>query len=491
MNILLVSLLLFVFLLSVVFYFKLKRINELKDKTDFAVESEELIKVEFTGDDAAAHIAKNFNILADKLVNYKLQSSNLKGIESKKILQDEKLKNFEESLSQLNVLTEIGRQITASLNISEIALKLFKFINSTMMADEVSLLISKDTNKYYYNVFNGSLALVSDTEWCQDKDNILNWSYDNNKEVYLNDAALDFAQYVFKQVKMQNGELVGAAIAIPLSISNLMIGSVAIVCKRKHIFNDYHLDFSRSLASYVSVAIYNANLYGELAEEKHKSEELLLNILPEEVADELKLNGKSEAKLYKNVTVLFTDFVNFTGISSTLSPTALVAEIDYCFRVFDEIIGRHGLEKIKTIGDAYLAVCGLPNENPEHALNAVKAAIEIRDFIQTPDTYFTKYPLSKDSQSEMKSPFKSRFTSIRLGINSGPVVAGIVGSKKFAYDIWGDTVNVASRMESNSDYDKINISGSTYDLVKDIYPCIYRGKINAKNKGEIDMYFIE
>ncbi len=216
-----------------------------------------------------------------------------------------------------------------------------------------------------------------------------------------------------------------------------------------------------------------------------------MNILPEEVADELKLNGKSEAKLYKNVTVLFTDFVNFTGISSTLSPTALVAEIDYCFRVFDEIIGRHGLEKIKTIGDAYLAVCGLPNENPDHALNAVKAAIEIRDFIQTPDTYFTKYPLSKDSQSEMKSPFKSRFTSIRLGINSGPVVAGIVGSKKFAYDIWGDTVNVASRMESNSDYDKINISGSTYDLVKDIYTCIYRGKINAKNKGEIDMYFIE
>ena len=477
--------------LMLFFYNKTRRLNELKDKTDFAVEAEELVKVEMSGEDTVALIAKNFNILGEKLVGYKKQSTNLKGIESEKIQLDSKLKNFEDSLSQLNLLTDIGRQITSSLNVSEIALKLYKYINSTMMADEVSLLILKEGVKYYYNVFNGALNQVKDTVWCDDMDNILNWTFNNNKEVYLNNAVSDYGQYVFKPLKMQNAEDAGAVIAMPLSISKHMIGSVSIVCKSKDVFNNYHLDFSRSLSSYVSVAIYNANLYGELGEEKQKSEDLLLNILPSEVANELKSKGKSEARLYKNVTVLFTDFVNFTGISSKLSPTELVSEIDYCFKVFDEIIGRYGLEKIKTIGDAYLAVCGLPNENPNHAFNAVNAAIDIRDFIHTPDKYFSKYPITENSATSKRPEKPSSFTSIRLGINTGPVVAGIVGSKKFAYDIWGDTVNVASRMESNSEYDKINISGSTYELVKDVYSCVYRGKINAKNRGEIDMYFIE
>jgi len=491
MNIILIIVAVLSVILMLFFYSKNRRINELKDKTDFAVQSEELVKVEMSGEDIAAQIAKNFNFLGEKLVGYKKQSTSLKGIETEKVQLDSKLKNFEDSLSQLSLLTDIGRQITSSLNVGEIALKLYKFINSTMMADEVSLLILKDGNRNYYNVFNGTLVQIKDKEWCDDKDNILNWSFDNDKEVYVNDAPSDYGQYVFKPLRMQNGENAGAVIAMPLSLSKNMIGSVSIVCKSKDVFNDFHLDFSRSIASYVSVAIYNANLYSELGEEKQKSEDLLLNILPEEVAGELKSKGKSEAKLYKNVSVLFTDFVNFTGISSKLSPTELVNEIDYCFRVFDEIIGRYGLEKIKTIGDAYLAVCGLPNENADHASNAVKAAIDIRDFIHTPDKYFSKYPITEGSATSKRPEKPSSFTSIRLGINTGPVVAGIVGSKKFAYDIWGDTVNVASRMESNSEYDKINISGSTYELVKDKYSCVYRGKINAKNRGEIDMYFIE
>lgn len=203
-------------------------------------------------------------------------------------------------------------------------------------------------------------------------------------------------------------------------------------------------------------------------QEKKKSEALLLNILPSEVAKELKQTGGAAAKQYNHVTVLFTDFVNFTGISEQLTPTELVAVIHANFTAFDSIIEKHGLEKIKTIGDAYLAVCGLPHESPDHAQRVVKAAFDIQQHMNQSGGAF----------------------QIRIGINSGPVVAGIVGVKKYAYDIWGDTVNTAARMEQHSEAGKINISGTTYELVNHQFDCTYRGKIQAKNKGEVDMYFV-
>lgn len=207
--------------------------------------------------------------------------------------------------------------------------------------------------------------------------------------------------------------------------------------------------------------------------EKQKSDDLLLNILPAEIAEELKEKGRSEARLYNDVTVLFTDFVDFTQKAEALSPAALVAEIDSCFKAFDDIIERHGLEKIKTVGDAYIAASGLPVENPSHAQAVVAAALEIRSFI-----------------ADRKESHPQSF-SIRLGIHSGPVVAGIVGVKKFAYDIWGDTVNTAARMEQHSEAGKINISNATYELVKDIFRCSYRGELEAKHKGHMSMYFVE
>ncbi len=211
----------------------------------------------------------------------------------------------------------------------------------------------------------------------------------------------------------------------------------------------------------------------ELKQEKEKSENILLNILPAEVADEIKQKGSADAKQYDNVTVLFTDFVNFTKAAEALSPKELVNELHTCFKAFDEIIDKYGIEKIKTIGDAYLAVCGLPLAKGEHAVATVKAAIEIRDFMKT------------HVQEAMGKSF-----SIRIGIHSGSVVAGIVGVKKYAYDIWGDTVNTAARMEQSGESGKINISGATYELVKNTFECEYRGKVKAKNKGEIDMYFV-
>jgi len=210
-----------------------------------------------------------------------------------------------------------------------------------------------------------------------------------------------------------------------------------------------------------------------LLKEKKRSEELLLNILPQEVASELMEKGFADAKHFHNVTVLFTDFVSFTSIAEKMSPQELVGELHVCFKAFDGILGKYHIEKIKTVGDAYMAVSGLPISNPNHAADVVAAAIEIRDFMV----------------QRKKEMGKATF-SIRIGINSGEVVAGIVGVRKFSYDIWGDTVNIAARMEQNSEEGKINISESTYQLVKGTYPCIHRGKVEAKNKGGIDMYYV-
>ena len=208
-----------------------------------------------------------------------------------------------------------------------------------------------------------------------------------------------------------------------------------------------------------------------------RSESLLLNILPKQTAEELKANGKTEAKHFESVTVMFTDFKNFTKISEELSPAELVSEIDECFKTFDNIIGRHNIEKIKTIGDAYMCAGGLPVINTTHAFDVVSAALEIQQFI-------SNRVVQKKAQG--KQPFE-----IRIGIHTGPVVAGVVGIKKFAYDIWGDTVNIASRMESSGEAGKINISGATYELVKQKFHFLCRGKIEAKNKGMIEMYFVE
>jgi len=215
----------------------------------------------------------------------------------------------------------------------------------------------------------------------------------------------------------------------------------------------------------------------KISKEKKKSDQLLLNILPTEVADELKINGHSKAKTFNSVTVMFTDFKDFTKVSEKVSPEALVLELHTCFSAFDAILQKYKIEKIKTIGDAYMCVGGMPVPNSNHAIDVANAAIEILE-------YMTQRKAEKDKLGEM-------CFEIRIGLNTGNVVAGIVGIKKFSYDIWGDTVNVAARMENSSQSGKINISGSTFLHVKDNFKCEYRGKIQAKNKGEIDMYFLE
>jgi class 3 adenylate cyclase len=214
-----------------------------------------------------------------------------------------------------------------------------------------------------------------------------------------------------------------------------------------------------------------------LSEEKQKSDHLLLNILPYETAEELKETGTARSKSFGSVTVMFSDFRNFTYVAEKLPPEKLVSEIHYYFSMFDEIINKYNIEKIKTIGDAYMCAGGIPIENRTNAADVISAAFEIQRFM-----------LAKKKEKEMDGEL---FFETRIGIHTGPVIAGIVGTKKFAYDIWGDTVNVARRMESCGEIGKVNISGSTFQLIEQQFNCIYRGKVAAKNKGEIDMYFVE
>ena len=211
--------------------------------------------------------------------------------------------------------------------------------------------------------------------------------------------------------------------------------------------------------------------------QKNEIEGLLLNILPKEVAKELQVTGKATPRYYDSVSVMFTDFRAFTILTGHMTPDELVAELDACFIAFDAIIEKYQLEKIKTIGDSYMCAGGIPTPDENHLLKIVKAGLEILDYVSTYNDH---------RQEKGLEPWK-----IRIGIHVGPVVAGVVGKKKYAYDIWGSTVNIASRMESNGEPGKVNISAATYELIKDFYECTYRGKISAKNIGEIDMYFIE
>lgn len=215
----------------------------------------------------------------------------------------------------------------------------------------------------------------------------------------------------------------------------------------------------------------------ELAKEKEKSENLLLNILPAEIAEELKANGVAKAKRHELVTVMFSDFKGFTRISEQMEPEALVAEIDLCFRAFDRIIDKHNLEKIKTVGDAYLCVSSIADCQEDDAVRVIRAALEIQTFMQK---------TAAEKQAANLPHFEAR-----IGVHTGPLVAGIVGIKKFAYDIWGDTVNIASRMETNSEVGEVNVSEMTYQLIKESYDCRFHGIYSEIERRPINMYFVE
>lgn len=306
------------------------------------------------------------------------------------------------------------------------------------------------------------------------------------KEPLILDSAMDAAPYNNDPNIIAIKEK--SVMCVPIINQNTCIALLYLANElSKSIFTEERIGLLKMLAGQMGVSLQNAILFDnmeklverrteQLAQEMEKTDNLLLNILPREVAAELKTHGKATPKYYQNATVMFCDIIDFTKRAEKLSAVEIIDELHLCFKSFDEIIARHNIEKIKTIGDAYLCVGGIPTENPDHAVNTVSAAIEIQKWMKA--TFEERARLGKD------------YFRLRVGIHSGPVVAGVVGSLKFAYDIWGDTVNTASRMEQNSEGGKINISDTVFEIIKNKIPCIYRGEIEAKNKGMLKMYFV-
>ncbi|MEP7108552.1 MAG: adenylate/guanylate cyclase domain-containing protein [Ferruginibacter sp.] len=315
---------------------------------------------------------------------------------------------------------------------------------------------------------------------------ILNYVNHTGESLIL-DAASEISPYNNDPDVIEAAEK--SVMCVPIFHQNASIGILYLANQlSKSVFTEERIGLLKMLAGQMGVSLQNAILYEnmeklvekrteQLAREMAKTDTLLLNILPQEVAAELKALGKATPRYYQNVTVMFCDIVGFTIRAEKLTAAELIEELDLCFKAFDEIIARHNIEKIKTIGDAYLCVGGVPTENSDHAINSVRASIEIQQWMN--HTLQERIKANKD------------FFKLRIGIHSGPVVAGVVGSSKFAYDIWGDTVNTASRMEQNSEGGKINISHSVYTAIKAEIPCNYRGEIEAKNKGMLKMYFVD
>jgi class 3 adenylate cyclase len=460
-----------------------KKAAELADKTNFAVENEDLMKISFEGNSTLKEISANFNHLVEKYLNVRGQGSQLETQRAEKDKITEKLSEFEHHLSQSNLLIDIGRKITSSLNVNEILIVVQEFVQSSMDIEEIELLFIRNEKTIALGIDKkGKIVTYTIDEMAVIGD-AMQWVLDNNKVVHLNDAVQDYAQYFFKPLQTLSGKDPAALIVLPLFLNDKPIGVFGTYSLHKNVYTSYHIDFLNSIASYLAVALDNANVYqllekskSEIENEKAKSDNLLLNILPAEIAEELKEKGEAPARHYDSVSILFTDFKEFTQAAEQLSATELVNEINTCFKTFESICEKYRVEKIKTIGDSYMAVGGLPLPYEGHIANTVKAGIEMAEFI-----------IDRKKLNKNKVAF-----DMRLGIHCGPAVAGIVGAKKFQYDLWGDSVNTASRMESHGEIKRVNISEAIYQNIKNdpYFEFEKRGEIQVKGKGDIEMYFV-
>jgi predicted ATPase/class 3 adenylate cyclase/predicted Ser/Thr protein kinase len=375
--------------------------------------------------------------------------------------------------------------LTAEIELDKLVNRLLFFAMENAGATEGVFLLPNETNGFEAILRMTAAGDVSkpDNNNIAIPSSILNYAIQTRDTLILEDA---ISNHPFSDDLFIIANHLRSILCIPFVHQNKIAG---IIYMSHHslanVFTAERVALLRMLAGQVAVSIENARMYAtleklvekrteQLAYEKKKSDELLLNILPEEIADELKIFGKAKPRLYTSASVMFCDIINFTEQAAGMTPENLVAELDNYFQAFDKIVEKHGVEKIKTIGDSYMAAAGIPTEQKDHAKRLSLAAIEIRNFL-----------LTKKQENGLGVNFE-----MRIGIHSGPLVAGIVGHKKFQYDIWGDTVNTASRMESNGETGKINVSATTYDLLKTEFNFEPRGMISMKGKGEIESWFL-
>jgi class 3 adenylate cyclase len=400
-----------------------------------------------------------------------------KDIANKSKLESEKQKKFTENLNQLI------KNLNEDLNLEMIMDKVFHYVKTNYNIDYYGLGVLDKTGNNLVPIISKVPDFVSAKEKVQ-LGNILipvqqevgthSLAFSHKRPIYaqrIRKSALSPEEdYLHKLLKFES------LIVIPLILHNKPIGFLDLYNLGKLKISKEEITYLSILGEQLAGIIYSSNLYNEVQQERQKSDKLLENILPKKIAEELKKTDSVKPQLIESATVLFTDFVGFTQISERLTPEELISELDGCFSQFDEVVAHNNLEKLKTIGDAYMCAGGLPVPNNTHVIDVCLAAMEFRSFML--------------QMGEIKKALSLPFWELRIGIHTGPVTAGVIGNNKFTYDIWGDTVNTASRMESSGEKGKINISNETYEYIKDFFVCEFRGKINAKGKGNVDMYFL-
>jgi adenylate cyclase len=384
--------------------------------------------------------------------------------------------NYKEAAFYLNsalaIYNQIGKEgekatvlanlsaVSKAMGLYEIALQ--QLDSSTQIAEKLGLRNQLQQNYLYYSEIYSALENYKKSLEYYKK-------YSEVKDSVFSDEILsklsDF-QAKYETEKKEN--------EIQLLKKNELIQGLAL--KKQTIFRNFMLASSCLLLALAGMIFFSLQLKKKdnriIAAAREKSDQLLLNILPAEIASDLKEKGKTEPQLFDNITTCFIDIVNFTQKSAALDPKILIEELNQIFTAFDNIVEKNSCERIKTIGDSYLAVSGLPVPDPNHAIRIVSCCIEMVSYIR-----------KRNEESLYK-------WEVRAGVHSGEAVAGVVGVKKYIYDVFGDTINTASRMQSNSEPMKINISEATYKLVKDQFETEPRGEIEARGKGKLRMYFV-
>ncbi|MEQ8353696.1 MAG: GAF domain-containing protein [Leptospiraceae bacterium] len=397
----------------------------------------------------------------------------------------------ENARRETEALAVLSREANETVNLENLSQTVFHLMRQTLDLENFTLFIVDDQDSELLPAKWDTVQDVS--EWkrnfrvpLQPDAGTLHRTWSRKRTLYLPAFPEEFGGWADQEIV---GNLkIESVLQIPLVVSDRVVGIFACGPTRKLNREEIRSAerYIQQIAGAVRIiallqATQEAREEAEVAKEeaevaRAESDALLENVLPSVTAKELKESGRVEPVYFDNVSVMFTDFVGFTKAAARLTPAELIQELDGCFSQFDEVSRRNNLEKLKTIGDAYMCAGGLPVPNEGHAIDACLTALEFRSFM--------------NQMAAVKGQLGYEFWQIRIGIHSGPVTAGVIGQNKFSYDIWGDTVNVASRMESSGSPGMVNISGATYELVKDLFQCEYRGKVQAKGKGELDMYFV-